>query len=87
MKLHREKTLNGKSNEAVYGPTVDEMRMSRLSHPRGTLFAMVLLAAVFLIFGLFVGAAEPAPMPAPNTIDGAAQLIGNWVLGCTPVTG
>jgi hypothetical protein len=44
---------------------------------------MVLLAVVFLLFGMFANAVEPAYAPAPNTIDGAMALIGDWVMSCT----
>ncbi len=33
--------------------------LSRVNHPRGTLVAMVLLAAVFLLFGVFAHALHP----------------------------
>ncbi len=76
----REKTVNSKTTHIEYGPTIGDMRMSRLSHPRASLVAMVLLAVVFLMFGLFASAVEPSYTPAPNTINGAASLIGDWVL-------
>lgn len=80
---HREKTVNSKATPGSFGPTIDEMRLSRLSHPRATLLAMILLATVFLLFGMFASAAvDHAYMPAPATFDGALVLIGNWVLGC-----
>jgi hypothetical protein len=47
--------------------------------------AMVLLAVVFLLFGMFANAVEPAYTPAPNTINGAMTLIGDWVLDCASV--
>jgi hypothetical protein len=49
--------------------------------------AMVLVAAVFLLFGMFASAMEPAYAPAPNTVDGAVSLIGHWVMACTGITG
>ena len=79
MKLHSEKTVTTKTTDI--GPLVNDMRLSRLSHPRATLVAMVLLASVFLLFGMFAAAGEPAATPAPNTLDGAILLIGDWVLG------
>lgn len=85
MNTHREKTVNAKSTSIGYGPLIGDMRLSRLSHPRATLVAMVLLAVVFLLFGMFANAVEPAYTPAPNTIDGAITLIGDWVLDCTSV--
>ena len=82
MNSDSEKTVNTNSTHMDYGPTVAEMRMSRLSHPRATVLAMILLAVVFLMFGMFATAVEPSYSPAPNTVDGAMVLIGDWVLGC-----
>ena len=66
------------------GPLIGELRLSRLRQPRGTTLAMVLLAVVFLAFGVFANAVEPTSlpgaMPAPNTVDGAMHLITGWVL-------
>ncbi|TNF84240.1 MAG: hypothetical protein EP301_11020 [Gammaproteobacteria bacterium] len=76
----RDKTVNIKTTHIEYGPTIGDMRMSRLSHPRASLVAMALLAVVFLLFGMFASAIEPSYSPAPNTINGAASLIGDWVL-------
>lgn len=72
--------VDTKAERLSYGPTIGEMRMSRLSHPRATLVAMILLAVVFLLFGMFAGAMESHYSPAPNTLNGAASLIGDWVL-------
>jgi hypothetical protein len=72
--------VNSKTTHVEYGPTISDMRLSRLSHPRASLVAMILLAAVFLMFGMFASAMEPSYSPAPNTINGAAGLIGDWVL-------
>lgn len=90
--INREKTVNTKSTTIGYGPTIGDMRLSRLSHPRATLMAMVLLAVVFLLFGMFASAAvEPAYTPAPEIINGASALfgewplIGEWVLDCANV--
>lgn len=88
MNLNREKTVNTKTTHAGYGPTgptVNEIRISRLSHPRATLVAMVLLATVFLLFGMFANAIEVTHAAAPNTIEGAAVLISDWVFGCSSV--
>lgn len=63
-----------------YGPTIGDMRLSRLSHPRATLFAVILLAGVFLLFGLLTSTAEVSHTPAPNTVDGAVSLIGHWLV-------
>jgi len=62
-------------------PIISEIRMSRLSHPRASLFAMLLLAAVFLLFGLVASAFEPGYSPAPNTVEGSAMIFGHWLLG------
>ena len=59
----------------------NETRMSRLSHPRATAFAMILLAVVFLLFGVFASAIEPAYTPAPNTFEGAAVIVSSWIFG------
>jgi hypothetical protein len=60
---------------------ISEIRMSRLSHPRASLFAMLLLAAVFLLFGIVASAYEPSYSPAPNTFEGSARIFGNWLMG------
>ena len=63
------------------GPVINDMRLSRLTHPRGTLVAMILLAVVFLLFGMFAEALPVAHVPPPNTLDGAAYLVTDWVFG------
>lgn len=83
----REKTVNTKTTHLEYGPTIGDMRMSRLGHPRASLFAMVLLAVVFLLFGLFASAVEPSYSSAPNTLNGAMALIGDWVISHTVTIG
>ena len=83
----REKTVNTKTTQIECGPTIGEMRMSRLSHPRASLVAMILLATVFLLFGLFASAVEPSYTPAPNTLGGAASLIGDWVVAHVSILG
>lgn len=62
-------------------PVLREIRMSRLSYPRASLFAMLLLAAVFLLFGLAASAWEPGYSPAPNTFEGSAMIFGHWLFG------
>jgi hypothetical protein len=57
-------------------------RLSRIRAPRGTLTAMVLLTAVFLVFGLALSAAEPtavAAAPRPFTIT--LMTLASWLLG------
>jgi len=62
-------------------PIISEIRMSRLSHPRATLFAMLLLAAVFLLFGIVVSGLVPDYSPAPSTIEGSAMIFADWLFG------
>lgn len=62
-------------------PIISEIRMSRLSHPRATLYAMLLLAAVFLLFGVIVSALGPDYSPAPSTIEGSAMIFADWLFG------
>ena len=53
-------------------PLISEIRMSRLRHPRASILAMVLLAAVFLAFGL-----DSSLRAAPElhrSIAGQAQI-------------
>lgn len=80
MNRYRENTVNTKANPLSYGPTISDMRLSRLTHPRATMLAIILLAVVFLLFGMFAGALETGYTPAPSTPGGTASLIGNWVL-------
>lgn len=87
MNINRDKTVTTKTTHMEYGPTIGEMRLSRLGHPRASLFAIILLAAVFLLFGLFASAAVSDYSPAPNTIDGAVALIGDWVPVHSGITG
>ncbi len=61
-------------------PLISEIRMSRLRHPRASILAMVLLAVVFLAFGLIASALEPGYSPAPSTAEGLAMIIGNALL-------
>lgn|GEM_PF-6994234 len=62
-------------------PVLSEIRMSRLRYPRATLFAMILLAVVFLLFGWVASAFEPAYTPAPSTFEGAAMIIVQRLVG------
>ena len=85
MNRNSEQTVNAKNLDI--GPTIGDMRMSRLGHPRASLMAMVLLASVYLLFGLFASAAEASYAPAPNTVGGAMSLIGDWVVHRCGITG
>ncbi|MCB1682847.1 MAG: hypothetical protein R3E82_00780 [Pseudomonadales bacterium] len=69
------------SNALPRGPMISEIRLSRLTHPRASLLAIILLAAVFVLFGMFANALPTHPVAPPNTFDGAAFLISDWVLG------
>ena len=80
MKRDSDTTVTTKSTSISYGPTISDMRMSRLSHPRATALAMVLLAVAFLLFGIFASAVEPSYAPPPNSIDGALVRIGDWLM-------
>ena len=62
-------------------PVFAEFRMSRFRQPRATMFAMILLAVVFLLFGVFASAVEPVHVPAPNTVEGAAHILSQWAFG------
>ena len=50
----------------------NNLRLSRVSHPRATGWAVALLVVVFLAFGLWAEAAIPAAHSAPIVLDGAA---------------
>lgn len=62
-------------------PLLSEIRMSRLRYPRATLFAAILLAVFFLLFGAVASAFEPTYTPAPTTVEGATMIIAQWLLG------
>lgn len=72
------KTGKGSQTAAETGKGIMNysIRLSRLSHPRATMLAMILLAAVFLLFGLFANALHPElAMQAPEkSIDVLAIL-------------
>ncbi len=52
------------------------IRLSRLNHPRGTLVAMALLTAVFLLFGVFAHALHPElAMQAPAATSDAMSFL------------
>ena len=62
-------------------------RLSRISYPRATLWAMILLALVFLGFGLLAEAYVPAVEPADTGPPGfeAGQIA--FALPATPIPG
>ena len=49
--------------------TTDNIRLSRISHPRATGWAMVLLVIVFLGFGIWAEATLPATNASAVVID------------------
>jgi hypothetical protein len=60
----------------------EPFRLSRLRAPRGNLATSLLVAIVFITFGLVVsalGVAESAP--ATRYLDGSAVSFTNWLLG------
>ena len=60
-------------------------RLSRISYPRATLWAMILLALVFLSFGLVAQAHVPEIDPARLALDGIDA--GVSMLPTTPIPG
>ena len=55
-------------------------RLSRLTHPRATLIAMVLLVVVFGLFGAFASAAHPElSLTTPATFEAAATVLSTWI--------
>jgi hypothetical protein len=60
----------------------EAFRLSRIRAPRGTLAAMILLAVVFLSFGLALSAAEPAHAAAtPASLPLSILTVANWLFG------
>ena len=62
----------------------NSIRLSRLTHPRASLIAMVLLAVVFGLFGFVASALNPdlgasAAAAAPHSVEGVAAFFSNWV--------
>ena len=62
----------------------DCIRFSRLTHPRASRAAFVLLAGVFSLFGAVASALHPelgaaATAATPKVLAGAAELLGNWI--------
>ena len=62
----------------------DNIRLSRISHPRATGWAMALLVIVFLGFGIWVEATLPATSASAVVID--SHLLSNaWLSQFTAV--
>jgi hypothetical protein len=59
------------------------LRLSRLRAPRGTPGAALLVAIVFVAFGLLISALgiADAGSAAPRYLDGSATNLANWLLG------
>ena len=83
MNTCQEKTVNARNSPLHNTPTIAELRMSRLRYPRGTLMAMILLAVVFLLFGLFASAIQPEYAAPPETITGLLSSLSEWATGAT----
>ena len=60
------------------------MRLSRISYPRANVWAMVLLVAVFLSFGIW---AQAAQLPVQETVETFTSSGGNhWLAAlCTSI--
>jgi hypothetical protein len=57
-------------------------RLSRVRAPRGTLGASMLLALVFIVFGLVASAFGLADTAhAPQYVNGSTQPLSQWLFG------
>jgi len=54
-------------------------RLSRLTYPRTSLTAIVLLALVFGVFGAVASTLQPDPANGVATVDAATTLLNNWI--------
>lgn len=73
--LNEEKAMNAPSQAPSQAINI---RLSRISYPRATWWAMLLLVAVFLLFGLWAEASLPAAQT--NATDWQTSLAGvPWV--------
>ncbi len=81
MQIERQVKKGHGSNPATNtgkGTMNHSIRLSRVNHPRGTLVAMVLLAAVFLLFGVFANALHPElAAQAPAATSDVMLLLAN----------
>lgn len=60
----------------------ESFRLSRIRAPRGNLTAIILLAAVFIAFGLVLSGLAPAhTVAAPRYFDSQVLTFANWMLG------
>lgn len=59
----------------------EAFRLSRLRAPRGTAPAMILLALVFVAFGLTVAGLAADDVTAPHYFDGTAHRVVGWLFG------
>jgi len=64
----------------AHRPLISEIRVSRLRQPRATILAMILLAVVFLLFGMIAAAVEPAHPPMPTSAEGVANFVLTWLV-------
>lgn len=83
----REKTVNAKATRLNYVPSIAELRMSRLRHPRGTLIAMILLATVFLLFGVVASAIQPGDAAQPEAMTGMLTSLARWAAASSEAMG
>ncbi|MCZ6710468.1 MAG: hypothetical protein O7B25_08905 [Gammaproteobacteria bacterium] len=65
---------------------IHSIRLSRLTHPRATLIAIVLLAVVLGLFGIVASALHPelsttTPVAMPHVVQYAAGVFERWSLG------
>ena len=65
---------------------IHSIRLSRLTHPRATLTAIVLLAVVLGLFGIVASALLPelsttTPVAMPLVVQYAAGIFEHWTLG------
>lgn len=59
----------------------ETFRLSRIKAPRSTWVTIILLAAVFVVFGLAMAVASPAHSEEmPRYFDGTGLTIANWLL-------
>ena len=57
----------------------NNIRLSRISHPRATLMGFALLIAVFLVFGLWAQVSYPELSHASMFMDSSNGEPANWL--------